>query len=92
MRPDEESSIPEHEKHPDFLDQANIAAQNMVSDGMAHVRRAAEREQQRLGKPTGFCLYCEAETMDPTARFCDAECSAAWQHEQDCLDRNRGEG
>lgn len=72
----------------DQLDRGARSAMDAVNDGIAHVRRAAEQERARLGAPTGFCMFCDAETMDPTARFCDHECAADWQREQDAKRRN----
>ena len=84
-----EKKVEDYEKRTDFLDFATHVAENLVVDGVAHVQREAEKTYQRLGPPTGFCLYCEEETRDPTARFCDLECSQGWQRVQDAEKRNR---
>ncbi len=75
----------ETERHIDVLDQATQAAENLVADGLAHVRRAAERFALA---PTGFCLHCEAQVEDLTQRWCDQDCRDDWQREREAEQRN----
>ena len=61
----------------DDLVRATRRAEEVVADGIAAARLA----QARMPAPTGNCMWCEAELEDiPTARFCDADCSAAWEN------------
>lgn len=78
----------DEQRAPDILDQATQRSMRAVDDAVAHARHEAERLKLRLGEPKGYCLFCDCETMDPTARFCDLECSEGWQREQDAKLRN----
>jgi hypothetical protein len=82
------SRIQEAERHADEADQAASIAENFISDSIEHVRRAAQREQERIGKPTGFCMSCDAELFDPTGRFCDIHCGQDWERVQAARARN----
>lgn len=79
--------IEEKQRHGDILDIASDTAQNLVDDAMAAARLRAEKEAAVLGKPGWQCLSCGSELFE-LARFCDADCSADWQREQDARRRN----
>lgn len=70
----------QHERHTDILDTAAQTAQALLDDAIAHARR----QQARMPPPDGHCMYCQAEIEDfGIARFCDSECAAGWEHEQE---------
>ena len=75
----------EMEPMADHLDRGVRNQERLNKDALAHVRREAERQAERLGRPTGYCLFCEA---DCPGRFCDPECGALWQREKDAMRRN----
>lgn len=79
--------IEEKQRFGDHLDAATETAQLLVDDAMAHARRQAERDAHALGAPGWACLSCGAELFE-LGRFCDADCSADWQREQDAKRRN----
>lgn len=85
-----EREIEGQEHMPDLLDRAAYIAANLNIDALARVRREAEKLEMRLGKPDGSCMHCSAPVPE-LARFCDDECAAGWQREDDARRRHFGE-
>ena len=79
------------EHMPDLLDRAQYVAANLTIDALSEVRRKAEELEAKIGRPTGFCMSCHALLDILAARFCDLDCSADWQREQDARRRHFGE-
>lgn len=80
----------EREKTNNQYDEAQYLAQVYVEDAVAHAKRAAEIEYQRLGPPDGSCLWCRREQPIDNwlQRFCDGDCRADWERAQAAAQRN----
>lgn len=79
--------IEEKERRGDMLDAATDTAQDLLDDALADAKRKAEAEARVSGKPGWACMHCGEELFE-LGRFCDIDCSADWQREQDAKRRN----
>jgi hypothetical protein len=60
-------------------------ADEMIERQMAAAIKAIQGNTRM--RPIGLCYFCQSE-VEGDARFCDKDCLADWQKEQDCKARN----
>ena len=68
----------------DDADRADSRIRQMIEDGMARVKRMAERNLPI----TGQCHWCAEPVKDRI--FCSKDCSVDWQANEDAKKRNGG--
>lgn len=79
--------IEELEKFACGFDRAQQREEQIVSDAIAHARRAQQRMDERM-PATGYCHSCGDPVIDYQGRFCDLECRDDWQRVQAAEHRN----